>query len=89
MCCVQWACHTARQIYNEEVRDLLAVGTEKKDRLELKEDPNKGVYVKVFYTCSERRQRMLRTQIDNTLLNMYGYVLFHPHIYFHSTPSTP
>lgn len=34
------------QIYNEEVRDLLGTG-EKKDKLELKEDPTKGVYVKV------------------------------------------
>ncbi|CAM9424747.1 unnamed protein product, partial [Ectocarpus fasciculatus] len=35
-------------IYNEEVRDLLAVSGagEKRDKLELKEDPNKGVYVK-------------------------------------------
>lgn len=37
------------KIYNEEVRDLLAVSGagEKRDKLELKEDPNKGVYVKV------------------------------------------
>ncbi|CBN76893.1 conserved unknown protein [Ectocarpus siliculosus] len=36
------------EIYNEEVRDLLAVSGagEKRDKLELKEDPNKGVYVK-------------------------------------------
>ena len=30
--------------YNEEIRDLLAVDTKKK--LDLKEDPNKGVHVK-------------------------------------------
>lgn len=40
---------TRIKIYNEEVRDLLAVGAagDKRDKLELKEDPNKGVYVKV------------------------------------------
>lgn len=40
---------TLIKIYNEEVRDLLAVGGagDKRDKLELKEDPNKGVYVKV------------------------------------------
>ena len=38
----------AQQIYNEEVRDLLANSGEKKEKLELKEDPNKGVYIKVF-----------------------------------------
>lgn len=41
--------YTRIKIYNEEVRDLLAVGGagDKRDKLELKEDPNKGVYVKV------------------------------------------
>lgn len=42
-------CCTPIKIYNEEVRDLLAVGSagDKRDKLELKEDPSKGVYVKV------------------------------------------
>lgn len=31
------------------MRDLLASNGEKKEKLELKEDPNKGVYIKVFY----------------------------------------
>lgn len=34
------------QIYNEGIRDLLGT-TEKRDKLELKEDPGKGVYIKV------------------------------------------
>lgn len=36
-------------IYNEEVRYLLAANKgRKREKSELKEDPNKGVYIKVF-----------------------------------------
>lgn len=38
---------TCAQIYNEEIRDLLATNGERKEKLDLKEDPNKGVYIKV------------------------------------------
>lgn len=33
---------------------------EKKDKLELKEDPNKGVYIKVFHAYSNSRQALHR-----------------------------
>lgn len=36
------------EIYNEDVRDLLGADTTKK--LEVKEDPNKGIFVKDL-TC--------------------------------------
>jgi kinesin family protein 3/17 len=37
------------EIYNEDIRDLLGRDVEKK--LELKEDPNKGVFTKDLTTC--------------------------------------
>lgn len=37
------------EIYNESIRDLLAKNTEHK--LDLKESPDKGVYVKDLTTC--------------------------------------
>lgn len=47
------------QIYNEEVRDLLGTG-EKKGKLELKEDQNRGVYVKVNIFSSWTREERAR-----------------------------
>jgi kinesin family protein 3/17 len=37
------------EIYNEDIRDLLGKDVDKK--LDLKEDPNKGVFVKDLTTC--------------------------------------
>ena len=37
------------EIYNEEIRDLL--GTDVKKRLELREDPDRGVYVPGLPDC--------------------------------------
>lgn len=54
----------APKIYNEEVRDLLATGGsgDKRDKLELKEDSNKGVYVKVSTVFSLSRDTVAHTK---------------------------
>lgn len=39
------------EIYNEDIRDLLAKGPTADARLELKEHPDKGVYVRDLTQC--------------------------------------
>ena len=59
------------EIYNENVRDLLSKNTDKK--LEIKEHPDKGVYVKDLTTCIVKSIAEIESYMDHgTALRITG-----------------